>query len=185
MKRARRGAFTLVELMVVLSIAAILLAAGVPGFGDMLARQQLRTTVVDLFAAISLTRSQAIARGGRVMLMPLDPAGIDWRRGWAVFVDRNASISLDPGDELIFRQGPVADGIAIDAVFSSPHPSAYLAYNGAGRSCSAGNSMAARWGSLSLTLGKQTRHIKINMLGRVRVCDPQAEPLACAGPAGD
>ncbi len=175
--------FTLLELMVVLLIAAVLAAAGTVSMRDMVARQQLRTTTNDLFASIDLTRSQAIARGGRVMLMPLDSAGVDWSQGWVIFADSNGNLLFDDGDELIFQQGPVAPGIEISAVFSSGHAPFYIAYNGAGRSCSASNSMAARWGTLSVVLGKRARHIKINMLGRVRVCDPQETPATCSGVA--
>jgi type IV fimbrial biogenesis protein FimT len=184
MRGGRGRGCTLAELMVTLAIAAVLMAAGAPALRDMIARQRLRSTVADLFAAINLTRSEASARGGRVMLAPLDPMGRDWRRGWAVFVDKNGSKSLDPGDELIFRHGPVAAGMAISAAFSSSQAPVYIAYNANGRSCSAGNSMTARWGSLSLVLGAHTRNIKINMLGRVRVCDPEVEPDTCASVPG-
>lgn len=180
-----RCGFTLVELMVVLAVGAVLLAAGVPALGELIARQRLRTTAADLFAAIDLTRSEAIARGRRVMLMPLDPSGTDWNQGWAVFVDKNASLGLDPDDDLIFRQGPVAAGIVIRAAFSSPHPPSYISYNSAGRSCGAANSMAARWGTVSVLAGPAARHIKINMLGRVRMCDPAVEPDTCTGLAAD
>jgi type IV fimbrial biogenesis protein FimT len=56
-----------------------------------------------------------------------------------------------------------------------------FAYNAAGRACSAGNSLAARWGTLSLTQGEDVRNIKINMLGRVRVCDPAQDRANCDG----
>lgn len=189
MRRTRRrdrggghdDGMTLLELMLALVIAAILMAVASANLGPLLQRQQLRSATNDLFSAISLTRSSAIARGSRVLLMPL---ASDWSAGWVVFADLNGNLAFDAGDELIFEQGPVARGILVSAAFSSPHPPSYLAYNGAGRSCSATNSMAARWGTLSLVLGKQARHIKINMLGRARVCDPAIEPASCSG-AGD
>lgn len=183
----RRAGFTLTELMVAVAIAAILLASGVPLLRDMLVRQRLRATANDLFAAIDLTRSQAIARGVRVLIMPADADAADWTRGWLVFVDNNGSISFDGGDELIFRQGPVSAGMAIRSALSSSLPPSYLAYNGAGRSCSASNSMAARWGTLSIALERHTRHIKINMLGRARICDPDrpGQAQSCTGVAGD
>lgn len=181
----RLRGFTLAELMVVLAIAGILLAAGMPSLRDMIARSRLRTTAGDLFSAIDLTRSQAIARGERVIMMPADPQRADWTRGWVVFVDKNASLSLDAGDELIFQQGPLKAGLAVSSAFSSPHPPYYVSYNGAGRSCSASNSMASRPGTLSLVMGQGIRHIKINMLGRVRICDPQLQPKTCSGPGAD
>ena len=178
-----RTGHTLLEVLAVLSIAALLAAAALPSLQQMLARQQLRAAAGDLFSAIELTRAQAMARGQRVLLMPADPGGMDWRTGWLVFIDHNASLAFDGGDELLFRQGPLAAGITAQFAFSSAAAPLYIAYNGAGRSCNASNSLAARWGTLSLALGKQQRHIKINMLGRVRVCDPQQQTANCSGVA--
>lgn len=184
MRRApnRRTGFTLAELMVVLAICAIMLAVGVPDLRELIARQQLRVTVNDLFAALDLTRSQAMARGERVIMMPADPLGVDWTRGWLVFVDRDGDQRFGAADELIFRQGPVASAIAIRSVWSSSAGPSSIAYNGAGRTCGLDNSAVARWGTLSVVLGNRARHIKINMLGRARICDPDQSPLTCAGP---
>ncbi|MGK5027755.1 GspH/FimT family pseudopilin [Janthinobacterium sp. RB2R34] len=172
---------TLLELLAVLAITIVLAAAALPSLQDMLARQRLRAAANDLFSAIELTRALAMARGRRVLLMPAGSGGLDWRQGWLVFVDRNGNLAYDAGDELLLRQGPLADGIEVRSGFTSGAAPLYIAYNGAGRSCSASNAQAARWGTLSLILGNQARHIKINMLGRVRVCDPQRDTLNCSG----
>ncbi|WP_312438298.1 GspH/FimT family pseudopilin [Janthinobacterium sp.] len=171
---------TLLELLAVLTISALLASAALPGLQEMLARQRLRAASNDLFSAIELTRAQAMARGRRVLMMPAGSGGLDWRTGWLVFVDRNANLAYDTGDELLFRQEPLPGAIEVQFGFGSGTAPLYIAYNGAGRSCSASNSLAARWGTLSLILGKQARHIKINMLGRVRVCDPQRD-ASCSG----
>ena len=181
MKRHR--GHTLLELMLVLAVAALVLGAAIPAFQELIARQKLRTTVSELFSAIDLTRAQALARGSRVMLAPADPAGSDWNAGWVVFVDKNGNQMPDASDELIFRRGPVGGAIAIKAAFSSGHAPDYVAFNGAGRSCSASSSLAAHWGTFSLAQGKQTRHIIINMLGRARVCDPSIQLHTCGSGA--
>lgn len=173
----------MLELLAVLAIAALLAAAALPSLQHVLARQQVRAAARDLFSAIELTRAQAMARGRRVLLMPAGSGGTDWSAGWLVFIDSNANLAFDGGDELLFRQDPLPAGITVQFVFSSATVPFYIAYNAAGRSCSATNSLAARWGTLSLTLGKQVRHIKINMLGRVRVCDPQQQAVNCSGVA--
>lgn len=177
-QRHRRG-HTLAELLVVLAIAAVLLGVAMPSLADFVRRQQLRSTASDLYSAIALTRSQAMARGARVLMVPADSAGGDWSQGWIVFVDGNANRRLDPDEELIYQQGPVASGITIRAAFSASAGSPYIAYNGAGRSCGADNSAAAHFGSLSLVLAPHVRQIKINMLGRVRLCDPNVEKSNC------
>jgi type IV fimbrial biogenesis protein FimT len=179
----RQGGHTLVELMVVLVIAALLLTLALPDLRAMIARQQLRTAQNDLFSAINLTRSQAIVLGTRVTLIPQDAAGIDWTSGWLVFIDRNGNQRLDPSEQRIFQQGPVSPGISIKFAFSTSAGRQYIAYNMAGRSCSAASSLAAHWGTLSLFQGNEIRRIKINMLGRVRACDPSRQPRSCTGAA--
>lgn len=162
-----------------LAIAAILGAAAMPGMTAMLQKQQLRTALNDVLGAIDLARSLAIARGGVVLMVPSDPAGAAWEQGWTVFVDRNANRLPDTGEEVIALQQPLPDGVHLASRFTSGTGAEYLAYNAAGRSCQSGNSQAARWGTLTLEAGSHKRLIKINMLGRVRVCDPVAQPAIC------
>ena len=173
--------FTLAEVLVALVLAAILLALAMPNLQPLIARWQLRTATADLQNAIDLTRSQAIGRGRIVLLAPVDPAGVAWEQGWDVFADDNGNRRHDPGELLFAHHGPVAAGIAIDANLTSAAAPLVLAYNGAGRSCSPDNGLAAQWGTLTLRQGQALRRIKINMLGRVRVCDPAVEPADCEG----
>lgn len=171
--------FSLVELLVVIAVAAVLLGIAVSDLRSMIRHQQLKAALSDLFGAIDLTRSQAITRGMRVYLAP---SGDGWRSGWTVFVDKDGDGTPGEGDELITTHGPVAEGIVITSGFTSPRTPDYIAYNAGGRSCSHASSMAARWGTLSMTLDGQTRRIKINMLGRARACDPARDGASCAGP---
>jgi type IV fimbrial biogenesis protein FimT len=173
--------FSLAEMTVTLAVAGVLLALAVPELGALLRSQQLKSAGGDLFAAIGMARSQALARGRIVKLLPRDPAGADWRRGWRVFVDRDGDGQPGPDDEFIAEHGPLPAGIAVVFAFVGAAPPYYIAYNGAGRSCSAGNSAQARYGTLSLFHGGAIRRIKINMLGRARSCDP-ARDASCDGP---
>jgi type IV fimbrial biogenesis protein FimT len=147
--------------------------------------------VNDLFGAIDLARTQAIARGRRVQLVPAGDASDasgpapEWRRGWVVFVDQDGDRRPGAGEEVIMRHGPLAEGIVVSTAFSTQQGSPYLAYNSMGRSCSDTSSLAARWGTLSLTLGDQTRRIRINMLGRARICDPARDAANCGGAVQD
>ncbi|MBA5690319.1 GspH/FimT family pseudopilin [Rugamonas apoptosis] len=181
--RLRARAFSLVEALVVLALAGVLAGTAAPGLQQLLQAARLRAAVNDLCSAIDLTRSQAIARGRIVTLAPLEPGGVDWRRGWVVFVDANGNARPDGGEPVLYRQEALSDEIVIRSAFTSGAVPLYLAYNAAGRSCSAGNSLVAHWGTLSLLQGQQARHIKINMLGRMRVCDPLVQPVGCTAAA--
>lgn len=170
--RALGQGFTLVELLAVLAISATLIALALPDLTTLVRTQQLRSASGDLFEAIGLARAQAIARNTRIRLAPRDPAGADWAQGWTVFADRDADGVAGPGDDIIAVHGPLAPGLAFDFGFAGPAPPYYIAYNGAGRSCSDTSSAAARPGTLSLFHGGAVRRIKINMLGRARMCNP-------------
>jgi type IV fimbrial biogenesis protein FimT len=180
MERNNAGV-SLVELLVVLVLAGILLGAAASAYQDVMRRQQLRVAVNDLVAAIDLTRSHAIARGGPVMLGPLEVSGTDWAKGWVVFVDGNGNRRPDADEQRLFQHGPLPEGMTVVSAFSSGGAPLYIAYNGAGRSCAASNSLSARWGTLSVTRGDDARNIKINMLGRLRICDPAKDPVNCGG----
>lgn len=173
MKRAR--GLTLIELLIVLAVAMVLLGVAAPSFQQTLQRLRLQAAVNDLHAAIDLTRSQAIARGSKVTMAPVEPAGTNWQSGWIIFIDANGNRRPDAGELQLYRHDPLPKDIAVNARFTSGNAPAYVAYNAAGRSCSATSSLSARWGTLSLSQGEQARNLKINMLGRVRVCDPSTD----------
>jgi type IV fimbrial biogenesis protein FimT len=176
------GGLSLLELLLVLAIAAVMAAVALPDFGQMIRAQQLKAATYDLLGAVDLARTQAIARGRRVQLVPFDAGGRDWSGGWVVFVDQDGDRRPGAGEAVIQRYAAPAKGIAVAAVFSNQQGASYLAYNSMGRSCSDTSSLAARFGTLSLVQGEQIRRIKINMLGRARLCDPARDGASCAGP---
>jgi type IV fimbrial biogenesis protein FimT len=79
---ARARGFTLPELMAVVAIAAILAGIGVPSFVSLTANIRARGAESDLYAALSLARSEAIKRNAQVTLQP---ASGGWQAGWDTF----------------------------------------------------------------------------------------------------
>lgn len=177
----KRNAFTLVEMLVTLSILAVVLSIALPNMAAMVERQRLRMTVFELLGALELTRAQAVGRGVPVLLVPNDAAGSDWASGWTVLQDRDGNRRPGPGDDIIAVHGPAPRGITIASRFSGHQTPAYIAYNGNGRSCHDKSGAGARWGTLSLYQGGEIRRIRINMLGRARACDPAQDGRSCTG----
>lgn len=182
MRQHHCAGLSLAELVAVMGVVAVTAAIAAPDLHGMLRSQQLRTAATDLYSAVQLTRSQAIARNERVKLVPNDPAGRDWSRGWTVLVDRDNDRQPGAGDEVLAVRRPLPQGMQVSYSFTSAAAPQYIAYNGAGRSCSDSNSAASRLGTLSLFHGGQMRRIKINMLGRARLCNP-AHDGGCDGVA--
>ncbi|HZX27972.1 MAG TPA: GspH/FimT family pseudopilin [Telluria sp.] len=170
--------FTLMELLVALAIVAILSSAAAPSLQSITRRIALQAAVGDLYGAIELARSNSINHAARVVVAPDDSAGIDWTGGWSVFVDRDGDSRVSDGDRVLLRHPALPHGMRVSSAFTQPGRS-YIAYNAAGRSCTAASSSAVRAGSLTVEHGGEIRRIKIALLGRARVCNPSRD-RSCA-----
>lgn len=85
--------FTLIEMLVALSIAAILLAIAVPSYSSSQLNSQLRASANDLIGSINLARSEAIKRGTTVTVCASsdgETCGGAWNEGWLVLREADA-----------------------------------------------------------------------------------------------
>ena len=80
--RGRIRGFTLIELMVTLTVLAIMLGIGVPSFKNFIAGQKVKTATYDLMASLLLARSEAVKRNTNVALTP--GSATAWAGGWTV-----------------------------------------------------------------------------------------------------
>ena len=92
----KHSGFTLVELVIVLAVAAILTTLAAPSFRSMIQNNRATTQANALLSSMNLARSEAIKRGVRVTLCSsedqascTDPASDDWSTGWIVFADES------------------------------------------------------------------------------------------------
>jgi type IV fimbrial biogenesis protein FimT len=83
--------FTLIELMVTVSVLAILLGLGVPGFQDFVARSQARSSSSEIAGLLALARQEAIKRGREVRVSGAGSVATDWGLGVRVVAVEGAS----------------------------------------------------------------------------------------------
>ena len=89
---AQRG-FTAIELMVVVAIVAILAALAAPSFTPLIERWRVRSATEELQSTIYLARSEAIKRGGSIVIQA--NSGTDWGTGWHMYFDANSNGTQD------------------------------------------------------------------------------------------
>ena len=92
-RRAIRG-FTIIEIMVVVTIIALLLTVGVPPMAEFVADQRVRTVTSDIVSELTLAREKSIEMSRRVYIQKL---GVTWNNGWRLYVDMNDNSSYDAG----------------------------------------------------------------------------------------
>jgi type IV fimbrial biogenesis protein FimT len=83
--RSERG-FTMTELIVTVSVAAILVTMAVPSFNGIIATQRARTLASALYATLAKTRSTALTLNGNVTLQPKVGG---WASGWQILDPNN------------------------------------------------------------------------------------------------
>lgn len=104
--RGSRG-FTLVELLITVSVAAILAAIGIPAFANMIHSNRVTSATNELVSALNLARSEAIRSGGNSVICKLNNTGDgcnnagNWSRGWLLFNDADTDKVLDANERII------------------------------------------------------------------------------------
>lgn len=99
----RGRGFTLVELVIVIAIAAIFASLAAPGFRQLIAGQRIRSASFDFVSALGYARSEAVKRNAAVTLRAGASADGAWANGWRVVDPTNTAVILrswTPGSNL-------------------------------------------------------------------------------------
>lgn len=115
--------FTIIELMIVVALAAVLLTIGIPGFQEMVQDNRRASASVEMVAAIQSARSEAVKQNQPVTLCPTSDntncsGGNAWEIGWMTFIDDDDDGIRDAGEELL-RTGSSIPAIAVSSTFES------------------------------------------------------------------
>jgi type IV fimbrial biogenesis protein FimT len=101
----RQSGFNMIELMVVVTIAAIMLGIGVPSFRQFTATQRVKSAAFDFAAAQLLARSEAIKRNTSVTVTQ---ASGGWGNGWTVVAGGNTLATQEATSNVTITPKPDA-----------------------------------------------------------------------------
>jgi type IV fimbrial biogenesis protein FimT len=118
--RRRSAGLTLLELLTVITIAAVLMGIGLPSYQYVTNANRISGEVNGLLGDMQYARSEAIKEGQTVSVCSsTDPTAATpacsgsnaWQSGWIVFSDVNGNGAFDPGDTVLRVQNsfPLGD----------------------------------------------------------------------------
>jgi type IV fimbrial biogenesis protein FimT len=115
-KHRYRGV-TLLELVVVMSIVAILLSIAIPSYKYVTNSNRIAAEGNGLLGDLQYARAEAIKEGQSVTvcIAAVTPsntcatASNSWASGWIIFSDVNGNAAVDPGD-IVLRSSPAFTG---------------------------------------------------------------------------
>ena len=159
---------TLLELLIVVSIASILLSVGVPSFRSVIMDNRLSDQSNAFVASINAARSSAVRYQRNVTVCPVADFeaanlscanGTDWSNGWMVWVDTNRDSATSPG-EVLTVQEPMHDSLSFQSIVASD-----LTYDARGFLVDGGDDLVM----CDDRTGEEGRLIRINGVGRTDV----------------
>lgn len=105
--------FTLIELMVSVSVTSILLAMAIPNFNDFIVKMRVDNEISQLHRLLLITRNAAINSGQKAIICPLNSTfecTDEWQNELSVFVDTNDNKEFDVNEEVIRIRAAINEG---------------------------------------------------------------------------
>ncbi|MCX4026721.1 GspH/FimT family pseudopilin [Endozoicomonas sp. SM1973] len=115
MKKEISG-FTLVELLITLTVLSITVNFVVPSFDSLIRSYKLRAETNNLIASLYLAKSEAIKRNQTITIGVAGAKQSRWEEGWQIYTDveKNGNTDFNPSeDKLIKKIVDVKQGIYI------------------------------------------------------------------------
>ncbi|GLS92596.1 hypothetical protein GCM10007916_36680 [Psychromonas marina] len=93
----KKSGFTMIEMLITLSILAILLAIAAPNFKNLMSSSNMVSNANGMIGAFNYARAEAIKRGSNVNIGQM---GGDWTSGIVVWVDGDGDGNRAAGEEV-------------------------------------------------------------------------------------
>jgi type IV fimbrial biogenesis protein FimT len=125
---AHQQGFTLIEMLLVMTIAGVLSAIAAPSFSQLATSLQLTSATNAVVASLHLARNEAIKRNARVVVCKTSDgigcaADGGWEQGWIVFHDVNNNGLREATEPVIQRQLALSSSLRVTGNATATFPS--------------------------------------------------------------
>jgi type IV fimbrial biogenesis protein FimT len=191
----RSGGFTIIELMIVITVAAIGIGLAIPSFRGLIERKQLNGATEAVFQHLQRAKTQAIKRS-RPILVDFNVNGTDWAIGFTdkmagcdaedttgadlCTVDENNDIGVAGANDLVMRVvGSDYNNITMSqavafAIPTVPNGDCALATD-ANEACFDFLRGLSRTGQYEFDSANYKLRLQVTMMGNVVICVPTGE----------
>jgi type IV fimbrial biogenesis protein FimT len=170
-KQIKSQGVTLIELIVAISIVAILLSVAIPSFSSAIRSTRLTTYANELVASLNLARSEAVKRGVQVSVKRKGSTNNNWDSGWDVFTDLDGDGVLDTADTLLKTYPALTNGFTLRT--GTAGYQTFMAYLPSGLGLNASSDIFRLCASSGDTMN--SRSIAINALGQPKTSERTTE----------
>jgi type IV fimbrial biogenesis protein FimT len=163
--------FTLVEVLVVITIVAVLMALAVPSYQYVTSANRIAGEVNGLLGDMQYARSEAIKEGQTVTVCsstnptaaaPTCSGTPTWATGWIVFSDANGNGIVDGGETILRVQRAFSFG----DTFNANRGMSAVTFNREGFALGLGNTVTVTLHAAAATAGS-TRCLAITIVGQL------------------
>lgn len=163
-RKGRSAGFTLIELMVALSLVALLLTVAIPSYQSLRQEQMVKAATQAVYTDVMLLKSEAIKRNRTLQFIIFNSGTSNWC--YRIFIDGSCNSCSDHCSSIEGRKGGDASeypGISLVASYSESASSIRpLSISPRRSSLTAGN--------IAISSGTYSMQVKTNNVGRVRTC---------------
>lgn len=163
----RTQGFTLIDLIIALSVLSILLTIGLPNLSSQIQQMRVKTAVFALQESINLTRTQAVSANKRATIRKQN----QWEDGWEIFIDKDNDGVRDSNEDIVQLREKLK-GIRITANRSIKNYVSYIP-TGESRNASGTNGGGFQAGTFTVCPTAKGKGYQLILArgGRVRVAE--------------
>ncbi|MGI9277490.1 MAG: GspH/FimT family pseudopilin [Endozoicomonas sp.] len=157
---------TLPEMLIRMTILAILLSIAAPAMKNIIADRRVAAIAQQVYGSVVLARSEAVKRRIPVSLCRTEDGNTcsdvsgGWESGWLIFEDINDNGEIDGDDQLIRVYGAVTELVELDW-----NNGISLGFNNKGHARKSGRFTLCE----GTTGGHESREVVLSLTGRTRV----------------
>jgi type IV fimbrial biogenesis protein FimT len=119
----KNSGFTLLELMITMTLVALVMAIGIPSMRDFIKNDRLVTQINTMVGHLAYARSEAVTRHQPVILCASSNqtscSSNDWADGWILFVDSDNNSDFSAGEAMLRQHQALSGGVTFTSSVGS------------------------------------------------------------------